>query len=69
MSAQNEIAPASRHEQNRTAGGQYAYDKLSRVCKCGLTLGNHLAVHPFPSEDDECERFRPAKVDGKFIYA
>lgn len=43
----------------RDADGKYNHG-LGRVCKCGRTKGAHLAVRPYPMDDDSCERFRLA---------
>lgn len=46
----------------REANGQYNHG-LDRVCKCGRRKGEHLAVRPYPMEDeDDCPRFRAIKT-------
>ena len=43
--------------------GQYGFSgDLTRVCKCGATLGSHSAQAPHDHEENDCPKFRPAKA-------
>ena len=66
MTAEHPPAPKRAREK---ASGRYGYEgQWDRLCRCGHTLGVHLAEAPHPcavadlkDESCDCERFKPAK--------
>ena len=47
----------------RETNGQYAINKMDRVCKCGARLGEHMAAKPRDCDETGCAGFKAAKPE------
>jgi hypothetical protein len=51
------VNPKAAREKN----GQFAIDKMDRVCQCGERLGAHMGEAPRDCDATGCEGFKAAR--------